>query len=989
MTDSLDTTNTEISTDNKYKITVFSGGENARLTKEYRRDDKGKIVKDGTPNFLEGVGETKSLDNLSDLAFIIDNLKSNQCISTGVFDVSPCNIVVKNKINSENVKEGTRARTKDHMSQPALGVALLDFDQSAYMPDNITCRTVEHAIDAIKMACPPFKRIGFIGRESVSSGIHKTGEEPPKYNKRFHVYFLLKDISLSALKEYLEIKLWDDGNGYIDLSRNGAMLTRTIVDLAVFSPERLIYEASPVIGPGLSTKELRWFKKDGGPLAGDLNLTEEEKTKFKQRVADAKNKPEIQSMSNELKEKYINTKVDELVKHEGISPDEAKIALVSLSNTNNVLPKAFVIDLGDRNITVEELLANGKEYDNITMPDPIEGIAYGSGKARFYYNDGKNPTIHSFAHGGQIYFFEGYGDKLKESNAQEFELIPNPSVVSPESTIEVSHEKGDTEYTEVIMVTEHLLSQEEASSVVEKDEEDLAIDVVEEMLGKVGVDRAVAFDNHVLNALKVIHKCHPDEYQRILDLIKKENSSVQITELKNLTKVSARERKNSESNDNNTHHGYASGLLINLTVDGWKPVGHGGLLWKFDNNQGLWVGLEFDKIVTEVANRYDNRDHCRTRNDYRGIADHVLSLSNNPSFFEDAPFGLATELGFHRIVDKQVVCEPLRPEHRQRVMLPVSPRQMPMPLFQQFLDDTFASEDPQEHDQQIALLQEIIGSIILGRMYKYQKAILFYDEIGRSGKGVMVKIIKSLVPSNFTVSLNPFKWDQEYYLAALAGKKLNVVGELSESRAIPAHNFKSVIGEDDLSGRNPAEKVMNFRNEAAHVFSSNYLISTNDFTEAFYRRWIILHFPNSLYRSEKSLDENLAENIIEGELPGIAQWALDGAIRRLDQTNFSPSIVHDRIMAKWRKEGNSLMMFIEDCCAVGNPEYSVLRPVFNKAYVDWCKTGNAKTYTKTEIKDYLINTLSLGVTFHEIAKKQIFRGIKIVKFEKESMESLD
>ena len=144
----------------------------------------------------------------------------------------------------------------------------------------------------------------------------------------------------------------------------------------------------------------------------------------------------------------------------------------------------------------------------------------------------------------------------------------------------------------------------------------------------------------------------------------------------------------------------------------------------FNKNNGLWKGLEFDKILIEVANRYDKQDHCRTRTDYRGISEQVLSLSSNPLFFEDAPFGLATESGFHRIIDNQVVCEPLRPEHRQCVMLPVTPRQMPMPLFQQFLDDTFAADNSEEHDQQIALLQEIIGLIILGRMYKYQKAHL-------------------------------------------------------------------------------------------------------------------------------------------------------------------------------------------------------------------------------------------------------------------------
>jgi len=981
MTDTLDTDTTEISLDNKYKITIFTGDEGARLTKKYRLDDKGKIAKVGTPNFWEGVAKTKPLDNLSDLAATIDNLKDNQCIATGVFDISPCKIVTKEGIDNENFKNGTRARAKEYMIQPSSGIALLDYDPSKYMPNNMICHTVKDVINYIKMACPLFKDIGFIGRESVSSGIYKSGQEPPKYNKGFHVYFFLKDIPLSALKEYLEIKLWNEGVGYIAFARNGSMLTKTIVDLSVFSPERLIYEAPPIIGPGLSRKELRWTKIEGGPLVGDLSLTEEEKKEFMKCVGDARNNYENQAKSNELSEIYNNTQAAELAKLKGITLDEAKKAWVPLSNMNNVLPKTFVIDLGEKKITVEELLANGKEYDNITMPDPIEGIAYGPEKARFYYNKGKNPCIHSFAHGGQIFFFEGFGNEFKESNAEEFEVIPDPAKVLPESTVGVSCGKGVSELKEVIMETENSLSREVVSSVSIKDEEDWAIDIAEEMLKKVGEDRGAAFEKNVLNALKIIHKNSPDYYQRIMDWIKEQNPGVQITELKNLTKVSAKERKISGSTDANTHHGYAKGLIKGLTVDSWKPVGNGGFLWIFNKQNGLWDGLEFDKIVTEVANRYDNRDFCHTRGDYKGITEHVLSLANNSSFFEDAPFGLATSSGFHRIVNKQVVCEPLKPEHRQRVMLPVTPRQMPLPLFQQFLDDTFAADNAEEHDQQISLLQEVIGMIILGRMYKYQKAILFYDAIGRSGKGVMVKIIKSLVPKDFTASLNPFKWDQEYYLAALAGKKLNVVGELDESKPIPANQFKSVIGEDDLSGRNPAEKVQNFRNEAAHVFSSNYLINTNDFSEAFYGRWIIFHFPNSLYRVKKSMDETLADRIIQQELPGIAQWALDGAIRRLDKNEFSPSIVHDRIMGEWRKGGNSLMFFIEDCCDIGDPEFSVRRSDFYKEYADWCKECRAKIYTKSEVKSFLTNNLNLGITLHEKGAYELFKGIRLKNFE--------
>jgi P4 family phage/plasmid primase-like protien len=801
----------------------------------------------------------------------------------------------------------------------------------------------------------------YIGRESVSSGIHKTGEEPPKYNKRFHIYFFLKDISLSALKEYLEIKLWDDGNGYIDLSRNGAMLTRTIVDLAVFSPERLIYEASPVIGPGLSTQELRWFKKGGGHLAGDLNLTEEEKTKFKQRVADAKNKPEIQSMSNELKEKYFDTQVDELVKHEGISPDEAKKALVSLSNINNVLPKAFVIDLGDKKITVEELLANGKEYDQISMPDPIEGIVYGSGKARFYYNDGKNPCINSFAHGGQLYSFEGFENQFKESNAEEFQVLANP-------TITVLAEKQQIIPTKKI--TDNL-GETEADIILH------AIDIVMAAEQNIETDPGALFEPHVLAALRIIRKDTEAEYQRFRLEAKKKNNKISLTELDRQTRVKITGKRSEVANDKNTHDGYARGIIDEYTVNGCQPVGFGGGLWVYDDSTGIWKSKKLNEIKRKVTENYDDRVYSHTSGDYTAISEHVLSLVDDLEFFNNAPFGLATPKGFYRINGKEIKIEPLSASHRQRVMLPVTPNHQPMPLFKQFLDDTFASNEEEESNQQITLLQEIVGAIILGYMHFYQKAVLFYEPYGRAGKGVMVQIIQALVPEHFVSHVSPFDWDREYYLAKLVGKKLNVVGELPENKPIPASAFKSIIGGDNLSGRQPTEKVVSFKNEAGHIFSSNHLIKTNDFTEAFYSRWLILHFPNSRIKLGKPLDEKLAINIIDQELPGVAQWALDGAIRRLGQEGFSHSNVHDYFMEKWRRDANSLMQFIKDSCETGNDSYVILRTDLYSHYKNWCREFGVREFSVPEVKELLINNVRLGVKLKLRDGYQTWIGIKL------------
>lgn len=233
---------------------------------------------------------------------------------------------------------------------------------------------------------------------------------------------------------------------------------------------------------------------------------------------------------------------------------------------------------------------------------------------------------------------------------------------------------------------------------------------------------------------------------------------------------------------------------------------------------------------------------------YLGIAAHAYAIAaqGNEEFFSAAPVGLACPDGFYRLdADGEITVEPLGAAHRQRFVVRTSPSaDMPSPLFDRYLADTFASDNPQVQAEQIAQLQEIMGAVVFGLMARHEKVALFYGP-GRAGKGTALKIIEELVPKEWHAASSPFRWDAEYYLADLAGKRLNVVGELPEEEPIPAAHFKTVTGRDLLTGRYPSGKPFTFRNEAAHIFNTNHFVNTRDHSEAFFSRWLIVGFPNS------------------------------------------------------------------------------------------------------------------------------------------------
>lgn len=81
-------------------------------------------------------------------------------------------------------------------------------------------------------------------------------------------------------------------------------------------------------------------------------------------------------------------------------------------------------------------------------------------------------------------------------------------------------------------------------------------------------------------------------------------------------------------------------------------------------------------------------------------------------------------------------------------------------------------------------------------------------------RGRWKRILRELVPRDFVTAVSPFSWDKEYFVASLAGSRLNVVGELPDDKSIPSAAFKTVLGGDLITGRHPSHRPITFKNGA-------------------------------------------------------------------------------------------------------------------------------------------------------------------------------
>ena len=69
--------------------------------------------------------------------------------------------------------------------------------------------------------------------------------------------------------------LWAAGHGYIVVSKSGRALDRTLVDAAVWQPERLDFVAAPVLGPGLERRSPPVAIVPGEPMLASAGLRSE------------------------------------------------------------------------------------------------------------------------------------------------------------------------------------------------------------------------------------------------------------------------------------------------------------------------------------------------------------------------------------------------------------------------------------------------------------------------------------------------------------------------------------------------------------------------------------------------------------------------------------------------------------------------------------------------------------------------------------------
>ena len=256
------------------------------------------------------------------------------------------------------------------------------------------------------------------------------------------------------------------------------------------------------------------------------------------------------------------------------------------------------------------------------------------------------------------------------------------------------------------------------------------------------------------------------------------------------------------------------------------------------------------------------------------------------------------------------------------------------PRFKKYLDEVLPDENLQN------ILAEFIGAVFVKNdVLKIEKVLLLYGK-GANGKSVFFEIIMALLGyeniSNY--SLKSLTNESGYERANIADKLLNYSSEISGS--LQSDAFKLLASQEPIEAKVKYKDPFIMSGYARLMFNCNELPKDVENTVAFFRRFIIIPFNVTIAESDQ--DKDLSNKIISDELSGVFNWMLSGLARLLKNRGFTKSDVAEKEVAEFKKQSNSVALFIEEEGYVRSINEKVYRTELYPAYRDYCNNAGNK-----------------------------------------------
>ncbi len=214
--------------------------DHCSLAKEFHLAE-GKLQSSTIANMASGHAQRAEIPDVSALPLGLAMLKPNQAICCGLSIHGDTPLTTGKHAAAT---PGLVARTTDYFAWPQ-GPALFAIDVD--VDEGSEYRSVEAVLTALESCSEWLKDALRVACPSSSSYVGTRGL------RGVHVYLAVTDgARIPELGKRLQQDQWLAGRGSVKISKSGALLVRQLSDASIYQTQRIMFEAKPVLGDGVT-----------------------------------------------------------------------------------------------------------------------------------------------------------------------------------------------------------------------------------------------------------------------------------------------------------------------------------------------------------------------------------------------------------------------------------------------------------------------------------------------------------------------------------------------------------------------------------------------------------------------------------------------------------------------------------------------------------------------------------------------------------------
>lgn len=219
---------------------------------------------------------------------------------------------------------------------------------------------------------------------------------------------------------------------------------------------------------------------------------------------------------------------------------------------------------------------------------------------------------------------------------------------------------------------------------------------------------------------------------------------------------------------------------------------------------------------------------------------------------------------------------------------------------------------------------------------------------GANGKSTYISLITSLVGKINTTSISLQEIGEQRFAAIeLYGKLMNLYADLPRTGLKETGKIKILTGGDYISVEKKFGARFLIKNKATFVFSANELPQVDDGTYAFWRRWVLIEFPNK-FKSDPSFISRL---ITPENLSGFLNVVI-AEMNKIERDGLERSSKVDSVMEIWKMRSNSAYAFVKLRLEKSSDKHIPKSVLYNE-YSMFCKENDLTEVTRQKLKQQI------------------------------------